>query len=78
MQENNTISAQHLIDEWIDSTQLQDAFLNNLYQYSLYVCGGDFTLFDNMKLIFDQILLEQARTGVSNAPVLGPQEDLPF
>lgn len=42
------ISTEHFIKEWDDDEPLQEAFNHSIYEYALYTCGGDFSLFDDV------------------------------
>lgn len=45
------INVEQFIQEWITNEDIQYAF-ETPYQYALYMCGGDFSLFDDVsKLI---------------------------
>ena len=39
------ISTENTIEEYESSIELQESF-QSLYMYSLYLCGGDFSSFD--------------------------------
>jgi hypothetical protein len=53
------INTQKQIDDFNESEEIQDQF-KSLYMYLLYVCGGDFSSFDNLELLegMDTTLIE--------------------
>ena len=42
------ISTKDFIKEWNGDEPLQQAFNHSIYEYALYTCGGDFSLFDDV------------------------------
>jgi len=44
------LNTQKLIEDFNNNESLKKEF-HTLYLYLLYVCGGDFSLFDNQKFI---------------------------
>jgi hypothetical protein len=51
------ISTEHFILEWDTDEQLQVAFNNSIYEYALYTCGGDFSLFDDVPTLTNQFTI---------------------
>jgi hypothetical protein len=51
------ISTEHFIIEWLTDKQLQEAFDNSIYNYALYTCGGDFSLFDDVSTLTNQFTI---------------------
>lgn len=51
------ISTEHFISEWNADEQLQEAFDNSIYNYALYTCGGDFSLFDDVPTLTNQFTI---------------------
>lgn len=50
----NTIE---FIENWIIDRPLQESFNNSIYEYALYVCGGDFSLFDDLPTLTNQFTI---------------------
>jgi hypothetical protein len=42
------ISTKDFIKEWNGDQPLQEAFNHSIYDYALYTCGGDFSIFDDV------------------------------
>jgi hypothetical protein len=55
--EKNKISTADFLADWITDQPLQEAFEDDIYRYALYVCGGDFSLFDDIQLLNNHISL---------------------
>lgn len=51
------INTEHFITNWLIDKQLQDAFDNSIYNYALYTCGGDFSLFDDVPTLANQFTI---------------------
>lgn len=51
------ISTQNFIENWLIDKQLQEAFDNSIYDYALYTCGGDFSLFDDLPTLTTQFTI---------------------
>jgi hypothetical protein len=45
------LNTEDFVADWITNQPLQEAFEDNIYRYALYVCGGDFSLFDDIPLL---------------------------
>jgi len=50
----NRINTQNFIIEWESMKGTQNEF-DSLYDYALYTCGGDFSQFDNIGLLEEEI-----------------------
>lgn len=48
------INTVKFIQEW-ETMESEQTEFENLYMYALYACGGDFTQFDNVELLQDEI-----------------------
>ena len=51
------ISTEQFIIEWITDQPLQEAFNHSIYEYALYTCGGDFSLFDDVPTLANQFTI---------------------
>jgi len=49
--DKNKINTEDFLADWITDQPLQEAFEDDLPRYALYVCGGDFNLFDDIGLL---------------------------
>lgn len=45
------LNTEDFLADWITDQPLQEAFEDDIYRYALYVCGGDFNLFDDIQLL---------------------------
>lgn len=55
--ENNKINTKEFIKNWLIDKPLQEAFNNSIYDYALYTCGGDFSLFDDIPTLTNQFTI---------------------
>ena len=49
------MKAKIAIEEYQSSLEIQSEFNNSLYEYLLYLCGGDFSLFEDKEILNDYI-----------------------
>lgn len=45
------LNTEDFLANWITDQPLQEAFEDDIYRYALYVCGGDFSLFDDIEAL---------------------------
>lgn len=52
------IKTKDFIENWLIDKSLQEAFNNDIFEYALYTCGGDFSLFDDIQTLTNQFKIE--------------------